>query len=1094
VRGSRWAFALRGLFADRALVLSAFLVVLLAASLVAAIPIYANAVAQSTLRERLQRAPTTQANLQATVPVFDGAPDPSVDRRVQEIVRDAFSAATVAIYRSAESEPFSIRGKIAVFGFFDGVDRHARLLAGRWPASRGAAVEVVVPAPTARELRLRLGDLVSARSRLDGNNVVTARVVGVYRVERPTSTYWWGRPLAEGGAQGPLVTTRRSFVGLDLQAAELRWRLEPDFRRLTIDQATGLRQKLEQMPRRLNAGRPSGQQFLLETDLPQILGAAAQSLTLARAGVLVPSIQLALLAAYGLLITAVLLTERRRLRAESLRLRGATTVQLVTIALGEAILITLPAVAAAPWVAAGVLHAVNVIGPLAEIGMRLEPHVSLAAYALAGAAGAVCVAGLVLPALTVRGAAVSGDRGRLPLAGFAQRVRLDLALVVLALLGYWQLRRYHGVLLSNRGSLAIDPFLVAAPALLLLGGGLLSLRVVPLAAGFVERLLTSTRGAVTALGLWQLARRPGGYARSVLLLVLAIAIGVFAAAYSRTWHQSQIDQARYSAGADLLVEPSQVGGAPPSIALASAYRALGVEDAHPVARETFSLDRFGETSASLLALDVGRAETALETRPDFASRPFGELLRPLSAGRGSVASLPLPGRPTRLALSVRLASMATRPAPAQAPPGAGTLRASPSLFLYLRDGEGILYAYRLGDLPPGRDSRFALDLSHRLTSGRPALPRYPLALIGLELVSGVPDFVARRLVLSVRRLEVAAGTQAEWSRVPLGRQARWRASASSFELMYESPRIARVSAADGTVRATLSTGSLYASGGGPPSSIEFHLRPGVDSLPRATRVLVSESFLAATHMEVGDLVPLALGGGTQTVRITGTYRRFPTLDPALPSVIVDLPTYVTLSFSRHGAVVQPSQWWLETARAREVAEQLRAAPYRSLGVVSRSESEQALLEDPAPLGVIGALTLGFVVAAAFAVIGYGASATASARSRALEFAVLRTLGLRTGQLSGWIGLESALVVGLSLLTGTALGLIVAWLVLPYVALGPSGEVPVPPVRLIVPWATMFWLDLAVLGALVAIAAAQVAYIRRLRPAPVLRGGEGAVAR
>jgi hypothetical protein len=192
VRGSRWAFALRGLFADRALVLSAFFRRL------------AGSVAgggDSHLRERgraehLARTAPARADdsgeSAATVPVFDGAPDPSVDRRVQEIVRDAFSAATVAIYRSAESEPFSIRGRIAVFGFFDGLDRHARLLAGRWPASRGAAVEVVVPAPAARELRLRVGDLVSARSRLDGDNVVTARVVGIYRVER--------RPRPTGGA------------------------------------------------------------------------------------------------------------------------------------------------------------------------------------------------------------------------------------------------------------------------------------------------------------------------------------------------------------------------------------------------------------------------------------------------------------------------------------------------------------------------------------------------------------------------------------------------------------------------------------------------------------------------------------------------------------------------------------------------------------------------------------------------------------------------------------------------------------------------------------------------------------------------------
>jgi hypothetical protein len=1084
--------ARRGLVADRSLVLSAFLVVLLAASLVSAIPIYANAVAQSSLRERLERAPTTEGSLQATVPVVAGV-DPALDRLVQGTVRDVFGSTGVMIYRSAESEPFSVRGRIAVFGFLDGLDRNARLLLGRWPASGGDAVEVVLSAPAARELRLSVGDLVSARSRLDGDSLVTARVVGVYRAERPASTYWWGNPPAASGAQGLLVTTRSSFAGLDLQAAELRWRVEPDFRRLTIAQATRLRQELARMPRRLNAGRPSGQQFSLETDLPQILLGAAQSLTLARAGVLVPSIQLALLAAYGLLITAVLLTDRRRLRAESLRLRGATTSQLGTIALGEAVVITVPAVACAPWVAVGVLHAVNVIGPLADVGMRLEPHVSSTAYALAGAAGAICLIGLVLPALFSGGTAVVADRGRLPLAGIAQRMRLDLVLVALALLGYWQLRRYHGVLLSNRGSLAIDPFLVAAPALLLFAGGLLSLRLVPLAAGLVERLLASTRGAVAALGLWQLARRPSGYARSVLLLVLAIAIGVFAAAYSRTWHRSQLDQAAYSAGADVLVEPSEVGGAPPSIALASAYRTLGVEEAHRVVRESFSLDRFGGASGNLLALDAGRAGAVLETRSDFASRPLDELLLlPISAGRGTLAALTLPGRPTRIALSVRLDSASERDSAAQAPPTAEVGQPPRALFLYLRDREGVLYAYRLGDLTLGRDSRFALDLSHRLPSDRPALPRYPLALIGLELVSEVPALVAHELTLTVRRLEVSSETRPDWRPVPLDGEGPWRATASTFDFAYERPRVAGVSAAGGALQATMSTGSSYLSGGADTSSIEVLLRPGRDSLPRATPVLVSESFLDATHTQVGHVVPLALAGGTQTVRIVGSYGYFPTLDPALPSVVVDLPTYVALAFARHGALTQPSEWWLTSARDQEIAGQLRAAPFRSLSTISRSERERTLLEDPAPLGVIGALTLGFVVAAAFAMIGYGVSATASARARGLEFAVLRTLGLRTGQLSGWIGAESALVVGLSLLTGTALGLVVAWLVLPYVALGPSGAVPVPSVRLVVPWTTMLWLDLAVLGTLGAIAAVQVAYVRRLRPAPVLRGGEGTV--
>jgi hypothetical protein len=1080
---------LKGAFADRLVVGTVFLVVLLAATLVSAIPIYANAVAQSSLRERLRDAPPTEANVQATVSIFGGSRDRGLEERVGATARDVFSTTGVSVFSSAESEPFAARGRTVVLAYFDGISDHARLTAGRWPRARAGGVEVVVPEAVARGLRLRPGALIRARSRLEESHGLLIRAVGIYAAKQPSSAYWWGNPLTTAGAYGPLVTTGGSFFALGLQDAELRWRFEPDLDRLTIGEAAGLRRKLASLPKRLNEGQPEGQQFSVETKLPEILSSAAQSLRLARAGVLVPSIQLALLAAYGLVVTAALLIEQRRRTIESLRLRGATTRQIVTMACLEASLIALPAVALAPWLAAGTLHTLNYVGPLADIGLRLEPHVNAAAYALAAGAGAVCVAGLVLPALVARRLSVSHHRRRRPLASFVQRARLDLVLAALAVLGYWQLRRYHGVLVSNRAGLDIDPFLVAAPALLLLAGALLSLRLVPLAAALVERSVPSTQGPVGALGFWQLARRPRAYARSVLLLVLAVAIGIFAATYSRTWHRSQLDQAQYAAGSDLLVEPSNAPGSPRAIELSSTYRALGIEDALPAATYEFDLGRFASESGNLLALDSRRAATVVSVRDDFASRSLPELLGRLDTAGADLASLPLPGRPRRLALAVRLGGSRGGPLGLPTPFGGQRQPSPPSLFLYLRDADGIVYLYRLGDLAHGRAERFEVELARTLAGGRLARPRYPLSLVALELDLEVPYLTPGRLRFGLRSLEVASRTG--WRRVPLTPRA-WRASAGGFQLPYRLPRVERVSAAGDSVKALFTTGSyLYA--GPRQATTELSLRPGRDSLPSAPPVLASESYLAATDASVGETVPLALAAGTQTVRIAGSFRRFPTLDPDTPAVLADLPTYAAVSFGAHGDVVQPSQWWLKTARDAEVAQQVRAPPFRSLDAVSRSERERALLEDPVPLGVIGALALGFVVAAAFAAVGFAASAAAAARSRMLEFAVLRSLGLRTSQLSAWITLESALVVALSLVGGTALGLIVSWLVLPYVALGTSGAPPVPPVRVSVPWELVLWLELALLVALVVISAFQVVRVRGLRLAPVLRSGEGALA-
>ncbi len=1083
---------LKRALADRVVLAAAFFVVLFGATLVAAIPIYVNAVGQSGLRERLARAPVTEANLEATAPVSGGG-EAALDSQVTKLTQAALAPVDGApVYRSGESEPFNAAGRVVVFGFFDGIRDHASLVAGRWPRDG----EVVVPAPAAAALRLHVGDTVDAQSRLAGGPHVSARVAGIYRVDHPSSAYWWEEPLATTGADagelGPLVTTRRSFLSLGLQGAELRWRLEPSFRGLTTGQGEDLRRALQRLPGRLNQGRSSGEQISVETGLPGILAAAAHSLHAARAGVLVPSIQVALLALYGLLFTTALLLDRRLVATESLRLRGASTGQIVRMAFVEAALISIPAVIVAPWLAAAGLHILNWVGPLADIGLHLDPKVTASAYALAVAAGAVCIAGLTLPALRARGVVIARDRRRLDVAGLAQRMRLDLILVVLALIGYWQLRRYHGVLVDNRGGLGIDPFLVAAPALLLVAGALLSLRLVPLVASLVERLMGGTRGVVAALGFRQVARRPRGYSRSILLLVLAVAIGVFAATYSETWHRSQVDQAAYAAGADVLVDPSERGGAPPTIDLGSSYRALGATAALPAVTDSFDFAAAGGATGNLLALDAARASGIVEPRGDFSSSSFAELMRSLAEGRGRLASVALPGRPARVALTVGLT---IPPSTVKLPQGVPSYIPNPSVFLYLQDGDGLLYLYRLQGIAQGAPKRFVLDLAHRLPSGAPALPRYPLSIVGVELDLFVPPLAARRATLDLRTLEVA-GPNGGWRQVPIGHAAPWRAYSNGFPLPLDSPAAHALTPTPGSVRTVVDTGSFVFNVGqifSRAPTAQFFLRPGKDDLPRVSPAIVSESFLEGSNTEVGQVVPLSLTGGTHRVRIAGTFKRFPTLDPDTPAVIVDLPTYLDFSLTDEGHVVEPSTWWLRTGDdSTAIAHRLRAAPFRSIDVVSRAEGEHALLEDAVPLGVIGALALGFAAAAAFAAVGFGASATAAARQRTLEFAVLRSLGLRRRQLSGGIGIESGVVVVLSLVGGTALGLLVSGLVLPYVALGASGATPVPPVRLAIPWQTILWLELALVVALAAIAAFQLRMVNRLRLAPALRRGEEAI--
>ena len=139
--------------------------------------------------------------------------------------------------------------------------------------------------------------------------------------------------------------------------------------------------------------------------------------------------------------------------------------------------------------------------------------------------------------------------------------------------------------------------------------------------------------------------------------------------------------------------------------------------------------------------------------------------------------------------------------------------------------------------------------------------------------------------------------------------------------------------------------------------------------------------------------------------------------------------------------------------AAPVAARLAAPPYSSDVVVDRAARARALSTDPVALGISGALYIGFAAAAIFAVIGFAVSSAISAAERKTEFAVLRSVGLSRGQLSGALAIEGGLTACLALAVGTALGVLLAWFVLPYVSLSGEGGRPFPDVIVHFPWRT-----------------------------------------
>ena len=231
--------------------------------------------------------------------------------------------------------------------------------------------------------------------------------------------------------------------------------------------------------------------------------------------------------------------------------------------------------------------------------------------------------------------------------------------------------------------------------------------------------------------------------------------------------------------------------------------------------------------------------------------------------------------------------------------------------------------------------------------------------------------------------------------------------------------------------------------------------------------LATRAFLDASARAIGETMPLEIAGVRRTVALVGEVEAFPTVDPADPGPVVDLPTLALARFEGSDAVDPPTEWWFAARprpRAAAVAPPSRP-PVSSRSVLTIDARAEALATDPVALGIIGALAIGFVAAAMFAVVGFIVSAAVSARERVTEFALLRALGLSAGQLSSWLSLENAVLAGVSLVTGSLLGLVIAWVVLPFVTVTQTASTPYPPVSLAVPWLVIGILEVVAIVAL-----------------------------
>jgi hypothetical protein len=677
-RGLRTAFVLRRMRHTRLLLACVLAAVVVITTVVATLADFsARALPAAAARQLETSSDTTIA--------ISGTASPSQARAAGALIAGSLRAALGGLpdrlLAAQWSGPLSLPApagsgtiRTAEAAALDGIASQARLVAGRWPGAPrpGQAAGVAIPAADAGPLGLRLGQHLSLTDSDTGRPVALV-VTGLYRAADPAAPYWRLDLLPASGEStvpgfqtyGPFIAAAGGFGSGRLTAGQQSWLAEPDVAAIGARQLPGLAARLQGMVSRLRQA-PNVGGLQVSTGLPQLLAGTATSYEVARSLLAMSAVELLLVAAAVLALAAALLASQRAEESALLTARGLTRRQLALLALAEAALLLGVAVAAGAALGYWLARPLSASGPLrGSLG-----GAGAAAWWPAIVVLVLSVVILAWPAAVPGGAGGLLARGRRqPALALASRAGADLAVLALAVVSGWQLRRYSVVARSASGSIGIDPVLIVAPALILIGAALIPLRLMPSLARLGDRISARGHRLVAALATWEISRRPVRQAGPALLAILAVGTGVLALAQQQSWHESVLAQAAAAAGADVRVTVQPPAMLPRA---ASVLSAPGVQAAMPVSQFN------GGLGGSVLAIDAATAARVVLLRSDQAQRPAAALWR-LITPAGPAPGVAVPGRPARLTLTTRLS---------------GPLPGAAAVSVTVLAADGVAYALR----------------------------------------------------------------------------------------------------------------------------------------------------------------------------------------------------------------------------------------------------------------------------------------------------------------------------------------------------------------------------------------------------------------
>jgi FtsX-like permease family len=587
------------------------------------------------------------------------------------------------------------------------------------------------------------------------------------------------------------------------------------------------------------------------------------------------------------------------------------------------------------------------------------------------------------PQLSARRPTRAATRGR-----SAQRRALDLAFLIIGIAILWSVNQ--GGVGTDEAQSGVLAFVLSALAVALIASPALRL------VGLAGRLLTVTRAVGGRLARWEIERDPRQYSRLSLLVMLAVAVSVFATTYVSSDNAGAIDRADYQVGADMRATFTSTAGppqlAPLTAALPSAVRAAQAfrDDGRP-----------GQTGLEATVLGIQGTDfwNIAYSRPDFASQSLRSLTAKMNAADPD--GVGVPGSPRALMLSVDSSGVSAR------------------IDVQISDSAGDIRDVPLGTVAtPGWT-----DLSAPLTG-----VSFPIRVRAITIS---PTDIGVAGDVAIRNLRSDSGTVIESFDITDG---WWQeAFAPNPAALPVAPTFVRTDQGQPSVDIAVNNEEVLLM---PPAS------------QRPLPVLLASQSMADLGLSIGQPFPIHIETVNIELVAVGSFDEFPTYYPGSEDFLVVPMSSLLARMGRLG-VVSPwaNELWMSvpTSDAATVTSKVNSdLTLLNTQLLTEAQARTTALNDPLRSGFAKELGIGALIALLVVVINFVMHFLAAARNRTTQYAIMRANGVPQSTLrNALIGEQIAVLIS-GLVAGTAIGLAVAWAVLPVFHLGNLPTDLIPP--------------------------------------------------